>query len=137
MSVKKVIPGLIHNVLSLHPSLDGISCLPPLSQPQDALVQPQPLPSCPRHFPLVLTLFLLSLFGIFLHNPVCIHHCSFHYLLDTFRILKRFLLFSKTFLKLFIHLLIPVLFIFFPHRPFVELRIMHKIGFPCTKLFYF
>ena len=86
------IPCLIDDILSFHPSLNGISSLPPLPQPHDILVQPQHLSPRPRHFLAFHrgVLLYLGLLGIFLHNPICIHHCSFHYLLYTFRILKRY-----------------------------------------------
>ena len=123
-----ILPGLVRYILPLHPSLYWIGSLPLLTQPQDAFVKSQHFSPCPRHLANVdknlscFTSYSLSLlFGILFHHPICIHHCPFHYLINTFRVLKRkafgFQFFSKV-----IHLLIPVLFIFFPHRPFVELR---------------
>ena len=63
----------------------------------------------------------LCFLWILFHHPICVHDCSLHYLLNPLWVLKR-CVFLRFHLLSLVHLLVPVLFIFFPHRPFIELK---------------
>ena len=124
-------PGFVSYVLPLHPGLYGVGCLPPLAQPHDGLVQPQHLPPCPRHSHLKVFRFsgtFDSLRGRCLtlslntFSPPNLRPWLLSPLFAQPALGPEKMCFLGFHLVSPIHLLVPVLFIFFPHRPFIELK---------------
>ena len=120
-------PGFLNYVLPLHPGLYGVGCLPPLAQPHDGLVQPQHLTPCPRHFHF-LKVFLISLkdrclmLSLNTFSPPNLRPWLLSPLFAQPALGPEEMCFYRYHLLSPIHLLVPVLFIFFPHRPFIELK---------------
>ena len=120
-------PGFVSYVLPLHPGLYGVGCLPPLAQPHDGLVQPQHLTPCPRHFHF-LKVFRISLkdrclmLSLNTFSPPNLRPWLLSPLFAQPALDPEEMCFFRFHLLSPIHLLVPVLFIFFPHRPFIELK---------------